>query len=550
MNEGAVDVPGFDSLAEIGRGGFGVVYRAPQPGFAREVAIKVLTVPSATLDERSRRRFETETATTGRLSGHPHIITLHQAGFTEAGQPYLVMAFMGGGSLGERLRTTGPISWQEATDIAVRIAGALATAHEAGIVHRDVKPDNILIDDFGAPVLSDFGIASVTSNEAVTATGQITATVAFSPPEVLDGGRPGPLADVFALAATTFALITGHPPFSRPDDESFAQVIARMMREDAPDLGAHGVPPPVAAAIARGLARAPEARTHSIVALGQDLQAAQRQLGQPETAMVLPAGSAKGAADERTLALPVDLLTDRLDRPAHGTDRPVEAWDRTAQRPHPTAADPAPAPTAALASARGGGPPAQDRLRTAPLHHQPADPGPHHHAPAGRRRHGWAGVIVGLVLLAAVAAGAVTVALRAADQDRDTIAIGPTDGATTAPTATPQPTTEPATADPTGDPIGDPIGDPTADPTADPPSEAPTTPTQTPTPERPGLPVTDLTDHPDGPALAATLGVWAEGINTADYQRAFNTYTPRLRDRVTFDRFRDGNVTSHISMPR
>ncbi len=98
-----MEIPGFTDLTEIGRGGFGTVYRAPQPGFGRDVAIQVLDVTAARLDDRARRRFENETETTGRLSGHPHIVTLHHAGFTPEGRPYLVMAHLPGGSLGQRL---------------------------------------------------------------------------------------------------------------------------------------------------------------------------------------------------------------------------------------------------------------------------------------------------------------------------------------------------------------------------------------------------------------------------------------------------------------
>ena len=156
----AIDGLGIDGLGpatEIGRGGLGVVYRARQSNLGREVAVKVLhgTRPDAD----GRERFRREAIATGRVSGHPHIVTVHSAGFTAAGDPFIVMEYVPDGSLGDTLRTRGPLTWQRASAAMVRIAGALASAHAARVLHRDVKPQNILLAKNDVAKLCDLGLA-------------------------------------------------------------------------------------------------------------------------------------------------------------------------------------------------------------------------------------------------------------------------------------------------------------------------------------------------------------------------------------------------------
>src|ERR1700760_3928058 len=137
---------GFDDVAEIGRGGFGIVYRCVQPVLDRTVAVKVLT---SELDRDNLDRFIREQRAMGRLSGHPHIVHILQVGTTTTGRPFIVMTYHGKDSLETLIRRHGPLNWRETLSIGVKLAGALDAAHRDGTLHRDVKPANILISDYG-----------------------------------------------------------------------------------------------------------------------------------------------------------------------------------------------------------------------------------------------------------------------------------------------------------------------------------------------------------------------------------------------------------------
>ena len=212
-----------------------------------------------TLDDDEReRRFLAECRAVGRLSGHPAVVTVHDAGTTADGRPYLVMEHLPGGSLHDRLRASGPLTWAEATDVGVHVADALSAAHDTGILHRDVKPANVLLDETGAPKLADFGIARLAEGTA-TATGHVLGTILYTPPEVLSGRRPAPTADVWALGAMLHTLLTGRSPFQGSEDEPPAASIARVLRSEPPELPGH--PPARPHRPDRGHARPPSPRT-------------------------------------------------------------------------------------------------------------------------------------------------------------------------------------------------------------------------------------------------------------------------------------------------
>jgi hypothetical protein len=276
------DLDGFRDLVPIGRGGFGMVYRGYEEALQRSVAIKFLTGP---LDSAGRARFSRERLAMSRLSEHPNVVAVYRSGVAGDGAPYLVMPYLAGGSLADRLAAGGPIGWSEAASIGIRIAGALETAHRLGIVHRDVKPANILRSDYGEPLLTDFGIARVSGGYETTS-GEVTASVCFAGPELLEGGAPTPAADVYSLGATVFALLTGQPPFQPGDGEQLASLYLRIARDPVPDLRRRGVPSVMCDAIEQALSKRASQRP-TVVGFARALQDSQRAAGERVTDFAL-----------------------------------------------------------------------------------------------------------------------------------------------------------------------------------------------------------------------------------------------------------------------
>src|SRR6516165_6288888 len=275
---------GFEDAAEIGRGGFGVVYRCAQPLLDRAVAVKVLT---ADLDPENLDRFLREQHAMGRLSGHPNIVTILQVGTTSTGRPFIVMPYHAKNSLEALIRRHGPLDWHEAVRIGVKLAGALEAAHRAGILHRDVKPGNILLSEYGEPELTDFGIARMAGGFQ-TATGVITGSPAFTAPEVLEGTPPTAASDVYSLGATLFCTLTGHAAFERRSGEKVVAQFLRITSQPIPDLRDRGLPAEVAAVIEQAMARDPGDRPASAAAFGEELREVQRTSGVPVDEMAHP----------------------------------------------------------------------------------------------------------------------------------------------------------------------------------------------------------------------------------------------------------------------
>jgi hypothetical protein len=287
-------------LVEIGRGGFATVYRARQPRFGRTVAVKVLD-PGA--DPLSIERFERECEAMGMLSSHPNIVTILDAGLSDDGKPYLIMEYMPDGSLDDRLAASGRLAWPEVVEIGVKLAGALHTAHQATVLHRDVKPANVLRSAFGEPCLCDFGLARF-GGQAKT-TGVITATLLHAPPEILDGQRPTPQSDIYSLGSTLYTLLRGDAPFWLPTDESILPLLGRITEQPVPDLRPHGVPESVAAAIEAAMTKDPADRPTTAAAFGEMLQRAQTAVGLASTTLPL-AGQASVKAAREVATAPTD----------------------------------------------------------------------------------------------------------------------------------------------------------------------------------------------------------------------------------------------------
>ena len=201
-------ISGFTYLERLGAGGYSTVYLFEQHMPRREVAVKVM---NADVEDKTASRFESEANLMARVSSHPAILSIYGAGVSADGHPFLVMEYCPPPQLGAILRQ-GPLNVAETLSTAIQIAGAVETAHRAGIVHRDIKPANILFTTYRRPVLSDFGISAMSGPEASEELRGMS--VPWAPPEQLVGMRSAnPASDIYSLGATTFAMLTGRSPF-------------------------------------------------------------------------------------------------------------------------------------------------------------------------------------------------------------------------------------------------------------------------------------------------------------------------------------------------
>ncbi|MEU4837737.1 protein kinase [Nocardia testacea] len=289
-----LDAAGFEDAAEIGRGGFGVVYRCKQEPLDRTVAVKLLT---AEPDEDNRARFAREQRAMGRLTGHPNIVTVLEEGVTARGRPYLVTPFYPLGSLDTWIRDHGPLSAEDVLQIGVKIAGALESAHRLGVVHRDVKPGNILLTDYGEPALTDFGIAHIAGGFR-TAAGTVTGSPAFTAPEVLEGEPPTPSADVYGLGATMFCALTGHAAFERRSGEKMVTQFLRITTQPLPDLRERGVDADISDLVESAMNRNSRERPSAAV-LGECIRRVQERHGYPVDEMALQGQPAREAPPDK-----------------------------------------------------------------------------------------------------------------------------------------------------------------------------------------------------------------------------------------------------------
>jgi serine/threonine protein kinase len=269
------EIAGVRLEERIGGGGMGDVFRGEQPALARTVAVKVIA-PALAADGRYRERFARESRLAAAID-HPHVLPIYDAG-EDQGRLYLVMRYVQGADLGRRLGLGGPLDLETTAEVIAQVASALDAAHAHGLVHRDVKPANILIADrpAGPPhcYLADFGISrDLEASEDLTRTGALMGSVDYVAPEMVQEGRGDPAGDVYALGCVAFECLAGRPPFRRGSDVS--------------TLWAHvNEPPPVLsdrlpaasveldAVLARALAKDPQDRWPTCGALANALAAA------------------------------------------------------------------------------------------------------------------------------------------------------------------------------------------------------------------------------------------------------------------------------------
>jgi serine/threonine protein kinase len=293
MNPGTKIGP-YEIVAWLGAGGMGEVYRARDARLGRDVAIKVIATTLAA-DPSRVHRFEQEARAAGQLN-HPNILAVHDAGIHD-GAPYIVSELLDGESLRTRLQA-GAVPPRKASDYARQAAEGLAAAHAKGIVHRDVKPDNLFITKDGRIKILDFGIAKLTTGEGEaagqtgvptdTAAGTVVGTVGYMSPEQVRGEAVDARSDIFSIGTVLHEMLTGRPPFSR---ETAADTMSAILKEEPAGPLPAEVPPALARIIARCLEKSREARFQSArdLAFGLDVLS-----GTHATA-----GQAAGAAPRR-----------------------------------------------------------------------------------------------------------------------------------------------------------------------------------------------------------------------------------------------------------
>jgi WD40 repeat protein/predicted Ser/Thr protein kinase len=289
-------VPGYDVLEELGRGGMGVVYRARQVTLGRLVALKMLRAGE---EDQHPARLRAEAAALARLQ-HPNIVQVHEVGEHD-GRPFLVLEYVEGGCLAQRCGK--PHEPRAAAELVRTLAEATHAAHRQGVTHRDLKPGNVLLTADGTPKITDFGLAKLAAGpagpdgsagrpgpEALTRTGQVLGTPQYMAPEQADHrlGPVGPATDVYALGAILYELVTGRPPFDGP---TALDVLSRLLSEEAlpPSRLQPGLPRDLATVCLKCLHKEPRRRYASAWELAEDLR--RFRAGEPIRAR--PAGAAE-----------------------------------------------------------------------------------------------------------------------------------------------------------------------------------------------------------------------------------------------------------------
>lgn len=340
------DLPGYRPLQLLGSGGFADVFLYEQRLPRRKVAVKVLLTEELGRD--TRAQFVAEANLMAQLSAHPFIVTIFHADVSADGRPYFVMEYCSGPSLAERYKRER-FAVEDGLRTGIRLAGAVATAHAAGILHRDIKPANVLTNDYGWPALTDFGISSnfegelpvhtVTSPDdaSATASGQsaVGMSVPWSPAEMFeDDPRPDQRSDVFSLAATVHTLLAGRTPFEIPGRPNGSlDLIGRIERGAITPIDRPDVPRSLASVLAKGMATRRDDRYPSAIDFARALQRVELELGYAPTTIEVPnlaseradVGEAADGDADATRARAVRSVEAQPRPPASGGDDATRA---------------------------------------------------------------------------------------------------------------------------------------------------------------------------------------------------------------------------------
>lgn len=299
---------------ELGRGGMAHVYLAFDPAMKRRVAVKILS-GVLTSDREFPMRFQREAEVIAALE-HPYIVPIYDFGEHDY-QPYIVMRYMSGGTLDEKLRASGPLSVSDAVVILERLCAALDAAHARGIIHRDLKPANTLFDRQDEAFLGDFGIVKVVEDTANLTSGSIVGTAAYISPEQVYGDQDvSPRSDIYSLGAMLFEMLTGQRPYTA---ETPTKVMMKHVLDPTPDIleANPNLPEDTAEVIYRAMAKDPLGRYETAGALADALSAVSRQI---------PSRRARRGEVADELAAALDAL-DEDDTPDTDSPPPPDEWD-------------------------------------------------------------------------------------------------------------------------------------------------------------------------------------------------------------------------------
>ena len=295
----------------VGSGGYADVYLYEQQMPRMRVAVKVLKGEGLT--DSIRRQFRDEADTMAQLADHPYIVQVFRSGTSLDGRPYLVMKYYPPPNLALRSRNER-LSVEEVLRTGIQLASAVETAHRAGITHRDIKPANVLVSQYGAPGLTDFGIAGQLGHGAAEDDDDdVGVSVPWAPPEVLFGQSNGDArADVYSLSATLWQLLVGRSPFEIPGgDNSAYGLMPRIRTSPVPATGRADVPVSLERLLTQAMAKDPAARPQSAIAFARSLQEIEQEQRFTRTAIVVldeqgqttladQSAPAPGAEDDRT----------------------------------------------------------------------------------------------------------------------------------------------------------------------------------------------------------------------------------------------------------
>ena len=281
----------YKITAKLGEGGMGVVYKAEDTKLDRPVAVKLLA-PHLLRDDEARERFEREAKAAARLD-HPNICTVYEIDEAE-GRTFIVMAFLEGRPLGERIKE-GPLKLSEALSVAIQTAEGLEAAHEKGITHRDIKPDNLMLmrGSRGLVKVMDFGLAQLAGGSKFTREGTTLGTMTYMSPEQAAGAETDSRTDIWSLGVVLYEMVAGQPPFRGDYDQV---IVYSLMNEDPEPLTAvrTGVPKELERIVEKALAKTPAQRYQHVADLLVDLEALEQEQGSARSAVhAAPAGPKK-----------------------------------------------------------------------------------------------------------------------------------------------------------------------------------------------------------------------------------------------------------------